>query len=82
MKVVNKLNAYWVVKMEPSLVALFDATYIAVAEAAPNYQHLYYVADAFDDVDTQIWTDTWGHVTPEGNAIISRLMRDVIIDGL
>jgi hypothetical protein len=34
--------------------------------------------DLFDGEDSQIWIDTWGHVTPRGNELVAeRMIREL-----
>jgi len=68
----------WVLVMDPELIALFTATYKRIESAAPTHQNLYYIAPVFDGVESQLWIDTWGHVTPEGNRLIAQKMLPII----
>ncbi len=52
--------------------------YQNIAKKRPEYKRLYYIADAFDKHDTQIWIDEWGHVTPEGNRLVAQKMLRII----
>jgi hypothetical protein len=68
----------WVLNLDPVLINLFTATYDRIELEAPRFDNLYSTANVFDKVEEQIWIDTWGHVTPTGNAIIAKAMTDVI----
>jgi hypothetical protein len=72
----------WVVDLNSELRDLFSRTYEAVAREEPRYEHLHFMAHVFDDVEAPIWIDTWGHVTPEGNRLISREISSLISEGL
>jgi hypothetical protein len=72
----------WVVDLNSDLRELFSRTYGAVAREEPRYEHLHFMGHVFDDVEAPIWIDTWGHVTPEGNRLISREISALISDGL
>ncbi|HSH75293.1 MAG TPA: SGNH/GDSL hydrolase family protein, partial [Longimicrobiales bacterium] len=61
----------WVVTLSPRLVELFRLTSGRVQVEAAVHEHLHYLGDAFDEVEAQLWIDTWGHVTPEGNEIVA-----------
>jgi len=68
----------WLLKMEPGLVGLFETTYKNIELQAAERENLYDIASAFDKEETQIWIDTWGHVTPVGNEIVAQTMIDKI----
>ncbi len=69
----------WVLELEPALVDLFHETYRRVATRAPEEEHLYDIADVFDQVEEQTWTDPYGHVTPQGNRIVALRMLEVLL---
>jgi lysophospholipase L1-like esterase len=68
----------WVLEMDHKLKNLFTATYKRIEGAAPDYENLHYLVNAFGEVKSQIWLDTWGHVTPPGNELITQAMMKVI----
>ncbi len=65
-------------RMDPALARLAKAVYENIALAATNYENLWYIANVFDEEETQIWFDEWGHVTPEGNRLVAWEMLAVI----
>lgn len=68
----------WVLDMNPVLINLFKTTYERIEIEALNSEHLYSLAYAFDEVKTQLWIDTWGHVTPVGNRQIAQKILAII----
>ncbi len=68
----------WVLNLDPALINLFTATYNRIELEASASKHLYSLAQAFDGVESQLWIDTWGHVTPEGNRLVAQKMLAVI----
>jgi lysophospholipase L1-like esterase len=68
----------WVYNMDPALIRLFRATYAIIEREAPNYEHMYYMGYVFDKTESQLWIDTWGHVTPVGNKLVADEMIDII----
>jgi hypothetical protein len=68
----------WVIPISEDLMKLFRITYDSVKEYSSEYDHLCYLGEVFDDNDTQIWIDTWGHITPEGNKIIAGTLAQII----
>jgi lysophospholipase L1-like esterase len=64
----------WVVTLSPRIVELFSRTYDRIAIEAAQHEHMYYLGDVFDETETQVWIDTWGHVTPEGNRLVAERM--------
>jgi lysophospholipase L1-like esterase len=66
----------WVLKLDPPLVELFQKTYRKIEYETPKYEHLYYLGKIFDLVEESVWIDTWAHITPKGNQIVTdELMR-------
>jgi hypothetical protein len=70
----------WTLKMDDELRGLFQATYARIQVEAETRDQLGYLAGVFDDVDQQIWIDTWGHTTPPGNRLVAREMLRHIRD--
>lgn len=68
----------WVVDLTPELRDLFVRTYGRIEEEASTRESLHYLGHAFDDASEQIWIDTWGHVTPDGNRLISQAIASHI----
>ena len=64
----------WVLKLDEELRGLFEATYARIQAEAEARDGLHYLAGVFDDVDQQVWIDTWGHTTPPGNRTVAREM--------
>lgn len=64
----------WTVALEPPLVELFRKTAESMGEAARDRPDLTSIVDVFDNRSETVWIDTWGHVGPEGNALIARRM--------
>jgi hypothetical protein len=75
-KMITGLN--WVLPMDDRLMALFENTYEKVDREARGADHLYMLSDVFDEVETKIWIDTWGHVTPEGNKLVAQRIMSLI----
>jgi lysophospholipase L1-like esterase len=61
----------WVLNLDPPLVELFQKTYKKIEAEVPNHEHLYYLGNIFDQVEESVWIDTWGHVTPKANQIVT-----------
>jgi lysophospholipase L1-like esterase len=74
--IVTGLN--WVLNMDQTLKELFTATYERIRNQAKDADNLHYLAHAFDGEEAQIWIDTWGHVTPEGNRLVAQMMAEII----
>lgn len=68
----------WVLEMDDELTGLFDATYRRLGAEAVQEERLFDLTNVFDEIPTQLWIDTWGHVTPEGNEIIAAAMVDAL----
>jgi hypothetical protein len=68
----------WVLDLNPRLVDLFRVSYTNIETAASNNDNLYYLGDIFDHTREPIWIDTWGHITPKGNEIVSEVILRVI----
>ncbi|MDX1521055.1 MAG: SGNH/GDSL hydrolase family protein, partial [Anaerolineae bacterium] len=68
----------WVFVLDEKTGDLFATTYSNVELEAENFANLYSLAHAFDQTETQVWIDTWGHVTPVGNRLIAQQMVDII----
>ena len=64
-------------RMEPTLSELYDSVYRRVEQEANKYENLYYIAEIFDSLDSQIWIDE-AHITPVGNRLIAEKMFSVI----
>jgi lysophospholipase L1-like esterase len=69
-------------ELDPVLADMANAAYSEVELLAPEYDDLWYLADAFDDLGEQIWIDSWGHVTPVGNRHVAEAMLAIIEDQL
>jgi lysophospholipase L1-like esterase len=63
--------------MDPALIELHESVYRRVQQVAKKYENLYYIAEIFDSLDSQIWIDE-AHVTPVGNRLIGEKMFVVI----
>lgn len=59
-------------RMDPALASLAEAVYARLASTAPDYEHLWFIADVLDGERTQIWIDQYGHITPAGNRIVAQ----------
>jgi hypothetical protein len=59
-------------EMGESLVDIANAIYTEIELVSARYENLFYIADTFDRYNHQIWIDSWGHVTPEGNELLAR----------
>jgi len=68
----------WVLNLDPPLTELFTETYNGIELEAENSARLYYLAAVFDDASSQVWIDTWGHVTPEGNQLVAAQMLAIM----
>jgi lysophospholipase L1-like esterase len=68
----------WVLKLDPPLVELFQRTYKKIESETPNYEHLYYLGNVFDLVEETAWIDTWGHINPKGNQVVTDELIRVI----
>ncbi len=64
----------WALEMDGSLAGLFRETYQRLSARAAEQEGLVDLSTAFDGEPSQIWIDTWGHVTPAGNEIVARAM--------
>lgn len=60
--------------VDADVEALFKHTYDRIEHDGAHLPHLRSLVSAFDGEAASIWIDTWGHVTPDGNRIIARLM--------
>jgi lysophospholipase L1-like esterase len=65
-----------------SMAELAVAVYSQIQKASDQYERLYYIADTLDAHEYQIWIDSWGHITPEGNYIVAQSMLQVLADHL
>jgi lysophospholipase L1-like esterase len=63
---------------ESLVIELFEAVYRRVQQVAKQYENLYYIAEIFDSLDSEIWIDAT-HVTPVGNRLIAEKMFGVIM---
>jgi lysophospholipase L1-like esterase len=59
-------------ELNTAIVNLVKSTYGKISIAASNHKNLWYIANVFDNQTEQIWIDTWGHVTPQGNRLVAR----------
>jgi hypothetical protein len=70
-------------EIDEPLVQLANQAYNYLNEVNSEHENLFNIADAFNDQEDQIWIDSWGHVTPEGNKLIAEeilnIMRDLIV---
>jgi len=64
----------------PAAVALFQAGYRRIKQAANEYPNLHYIADAYDNEKDMIWIDTV-HVTPIGNQLVAKEILKVLRNG-
>lgn len=69
-------------EMDAGLANFAKKAYAQMKVTAPAYESLWYIADVFSDVQEQVWIDASGHITPDGNRIVSRAMLDLIEDRL
>jgi lysophospholipase L1-like esterase len=71
------------IEISGTLSQLVNQSYDYINHISKEFQNIHYIADLFDDRAEQIWIDSWGHVTPEGNKLIANemivLMRDHLI---
>lgn len=58
--------------LDLAMANLAEAFYENIASVAPDYKHLWYLADIFDEEKTQIYIDDVGHITPEGNRLVAQ----------
>lgn len=65
-------------ELDPRLVNLVRVTYENIFSAAADHTNLYYIANVFEENDTQIWSDSWSHVTPVGNELIAQKIIQLI----
>lgn len=68
----------WALNMDDELSGLFEATYRRVAARAVEEERLFDLTGVFDDIPSQLWIDTWGHVTPQGNDVIARAIAETL----
>jgi hypothetical protein len=68
----------WVLPLDLPLVELFQNTYKKIESETSQYEHLYYLGNIFDTVEEPVWLDTWGHITPRGNQIVTDELIRVI----
>jgi hypothetical protein len=68
----------WVLRLDDDLRELFSSTYSRIEVAARTRPGLHGLSDVFDHETSQLWIDTWGHVTPEGNRIVAQRILEVI----
>ena len=64
--------------MDSKLIELVIAVYDRIYSLAPDYENLFYIANILIGHDEQIWIDTLGHITPEGNRLVAQKMLSVI----
>jgi ABC-type enterochelin transport system ATPase subunit len=63
--------------IDPDLLALWDVVYQDIEMISADYDQLNFIADVFEQENTQIWID-WTHVTPIGNQLVAeRMMEDI-----
>jgi hypothetical protein len=62
--------------MDPSVERLFREAYRHVQEAVPGRSRLFYIADVFDGIDSEVYAQPY-HVNPEGNEAIARRMAEL-----
>jgi lysophospholipase L1-like esterase len=71
------------IEISGTLSQLVNQSYDYINHISEEFLNIHYIADLFDDQVDQIWIDSWGHVTPEGNKLIADemivLMRDQLI---
>lgn len=78
-RMIRGLN--WVLNLDGDLADLFRATYLRVGIESRRTAGLHDLTDVFADQRSQLWIDTWGHVTPEGNRVVARRIANVIEGG-
>jgi lysophospholipase L1-like esterase len=70
-------------EFDAPLAYLVGQAYGYLTEMTLEYENLFYIADVYYDRDDQIWIDSSGHVTPEGNKLIAEeilnIVRDLIV---
>jgi hypothetical protein len=64
-------------KIDPALVELYEPAYRSIQRAVDKYEKLHYMAEIFNDYNSEIWIDPH-HVTPVGNRIIAQKMLEVV----
>jgi hypothetical protein len=72
----------WVVELNPRVVELFSLTYGRIETEADRREHLHYMGDVLDEVETEIWIDTWGHVNPKGNEVVAKRIATLVVPAL
>lgn len=65
--------------LDPDLIEFYGSVYRRVQQVAGKYENLYYIADAFDSSNFQIYIDQV-HVTPVGNQLIAERIFRVIME--
>jgi lysophospholipase L1-like esterase len=68
----------WALNLNDELTRLFETTYGRIAAEADNSERLFDLARVFDHVQSQIWIDTWGHTTPEGNELVAEAIVEAL----
>ena len=58
-------------EMTPAYVELARTIYDDILISLPDHNNLWNLEHSFDDEKQQIWIDTGGHVTPEGNSLVA-----------
>lgn len=65
-------------RMDPVLGKLAIAFYGKVASVGPELEYFHILADLFDDQSKLIWIDEVGHITPEGNRLVTQAILEVV----
>jgi hypothetical protein len=65
-------------ELDPRLIRLTQLVYEKVRGASAGHERLYYIADALDTEESQVWIDAWGHITPPGNKRVASRMLEVL----
>ena len=61
----------------PGFAEFMAEVYSEIAKQLPICENIYFLDNAFDDLNEQIWID-FSHITPEGNKIVSKTISDTI----
>lgn len=65
-------------QFDPALIILAEETYRRIRLEALSSETIWYLGNVLDHEESQIWIDTWGHITPEGNQLVAEALTDII----
>lgn len=63
----------------PAWTSMMNRVYSEIERAAPNDEHLHYMATIFEHDSASLYAD-WAHLTPAGDRLVAQRMLDVIGD--